>query len=227
MADSSTSFAPSFFPFACFARLRRSRYAPGVKPASDSPRDQPLDAHALAALLTRIARQDRDAFATLYDATSARTYGLVLRIVRRRDAAEEVTSDVYMQIWQQAARFDVARGSPLAWILTIARSRALDSLRRRDPAEPQADPTLLQAPAVADDPADLLHEVNRNGLLYQAIAELAPNSRQLLGLAFFRGLSHQEIANHTGMPLGTVKTILRNALQSLQPRLAVAMEKSE
>jgi RNA polymerase sigma factor (sigma-70 family) len=191
------------------------------------PPDATAGTNELVVLLAQVARHDRDAFARLYDDTAARVYGLVLRIVRQPEAAEEVTSDVYMQIWQQAARFDIARGSPLAWMLTIARSRALDSLRRRDPAEAHADPTLLQASVVADDPADLLQSVNRNNLLYQAIAELPPNARQLLSLAFFRGLSHQEIANHTGMPLGTVKTAIRNALQSLQPRLAVALEKSE
>lgn len=226
MTDNSLGFAFPTFALDCFARPWRARYAAVVKPVPDSSRES-LDASALAALLARIVRQDRDAFAALYDGTSARVYGLVLRIVRRRDAAEEVTSDVYMQVWQQAARYDITRGSPLAWMLTIARSRALDSLRRRDPAEPQADPTLLQAPPIADDPADLLQAVNRNDVLYRAIAELAPTARQLLALAFFRGLSHQEIADHTGMPLGTVKTVLRNALQSLQPRLIVALEKIE
>jgi RNA polymerase sigma-70 factor (ECF subfamily) len=182
----------------------------------------------LAQLLAQVARADQAAFARLYDATSARLYGLALRIVRRGDIAEEVTSDAYLQVWQQAARYDAARGSVLAWMLTIARSRALDALRRRDPAETHADPTLLQADASAhDDPTDLLHALDRQHALHAAIAELAPAARQLLGLAFFRGLSHREIAHHTGMPLGTVKTVIRNAMLALQSRLAPALERIE
>jgi RNA polymerase sigma factor (sigma-70 family) len=224
LADSPIIVTNKLFPvFKRPDRLRVSRRKVFVK----SPHLNESAGTELVALLAQVARQDRGAFAQLYDDTAARVYGLVSRIVRRPDAAEEVTSDVYMQVWQQAARFDVARGSPLAWILTIARSRALDSLRRRDPAEVHADPTILQAPAAADDPADLLQSVNRNHALHQAIAELAPNARQLLSLAFFRGLSHQEIADHTGMPLGTVKTVIRNAIQSLRPRLAMALEKFE
>jgi RNA polymerase sigma factor (sigma-70 family) len=172
-------------------------------------------------LLRLVAHQDQAAFARLYDATAARVYGLVLRITGRRDAAEEVSSDAYLQVWQQAQRYDVSRGSPLAWMLTIARSRALDHLRRRDPAQTYADPTTLQPHVMtADDPVDLLAALDRANMLHQAIAQLPSTARQLLGLAFLRGLTHQEIANHTGMPLGTVKTILRSAMQSLRPRLA-------
>jgi RNA polymerase sigma-70 factor (ECF subfamily) len=215
--------------FAPFAGISSARYAARVNSRDENfPKAPSAAADELAPLLAQVARQDQAAFARLYDATSARVYGLALRIVRRPDAAEEVTSDAYFQIWQQAGRFDPARGSPLAWILTIARSRALDHLRRRDPAETHADPTVLQPDtATHDDPADLLHALDRRHALHAAIAELAPGARQLLGLAFFRGLSHQEIANHTGMPLGTVKTVIRNAMQSLQPRLAPALEKME
>lgn len=203
-----------------FTVAKSTRYAARVtQPENLNPADE------LPSLLARVVRQDQAAFAQLYDATSARVYGLVLRIVRRADTAEEVTSDVYFQIWQQAARFDAARGSPLAWMLTIARSRALDSLRRRDPAETHEDPTSLQPEtATHDDPTDLLHAIDRRNALHTALAELAPTARQLLGLAFFRGLSHQEIATHTGMPLGTVKTVIRNAMLTLQPRLAPALE---
>jgi RNA polymerase sigma-70 factor (ECF subfamily) len=177
----------------------------------------------LGVLLGLITRQDQAAFARLYDASSARVYGLALRITGQREAAEEVTSDAYLQIWQQAARYEPTRGSPLAWVLTITRSRALDWLRRRDLAQTYPDPTLLQTDApLADDPVDLLAALDRSTRLHQAIAELPNTARQLLGLAFLRGLTHQEIADHTRMPLGTVKTILRTAMQTLRPRLATA-----
>lgn len=178
----------------------------------------------LGALLNLVAQADQAAFARLYDATAARVYGLALRITGRRDAAEEVASDAYLQIWQQASRYDSVRGSPLAWMLTITRSRALDHLRRRDIAETHADPTLLQPEAAtADDPVDMLAAIDRASALHNAIAQLPNTARQLLGLAFLRGMTHQEIADHTGMPLGTVKTILRNAMQTLRPRLVTAL----
>ncbi len=206
-----------------FACLRSARYADRVemkeqkRPPTDSAAQAGDD---LNALLMQVAQQDQAAFARLYDATSARVYGLALRITGRRDAAEEVASDAYLQIWQQVSRFDRSRGSPLAWMLTITRSRALDHLRRRDPALTHADPTLLQPQVeTADDPVDLLAALNRASVLHGAISKLPNTSRQLLGLAFLRGLTHQEIAQHTGMPLGTVKTILRTAMQALRGQL--------
>jgi RNA polymerase sigma-70 factor (ECF subfamily) len=221
--------ADSFSLLQRFAHDPHARYPARVQ-AQDSPGvpDATGAADDLGALLQRVAQQDQAAFARFYDLTSARVYGLALRIVLRRDLAEEVTSDAFFQVWRQAGRYEAARGSPLAWVLTIARSRALDALRRRDPAEPHADPTIMQTEAAsADDPVELLSALDRHSALHEAIAGLAPQARQLLVLAFFRGLSHQEIATHTGMPLGTVKTVLRNALQSLQSRLAGALERVE
>lgn len=213
-----------------FAGYCPARYAAPVTDAAEnnSPLKLVAQTDELDRLLARVAKQDQAAFAQLYDATSARVYGLALRIVRKPDVAEEVTSDAFFQIWRQAARFDAARGSPLAWMLTIVRSRALDHLRRREPVETHADPTLLQPEtSTQDDAADVLHALDRRNALYEAITELAPTARQLIGLAFLRGLSHQEIAHHTGMPLGTVKTVLRNAMRSLRPRLALVLEQHE
>ncbi len=203
-----------------FPSTRAARYAPRVE-TEKTKRPIVQDAEEdLRPVLDAIVRRDQTAFARLYDLTSGRVYGLALRILGRRDAAEEVVSDAYLQIWQQAARYDASRGVPLAWMLTIARSRALDYLRRRDEAQPHPDPTVLQPEAVTTESAmDILIALDNASALHDAIATLPSNARQLLGLAFFRGLSHQEIATHTGMPLGTVKTILRNALQALRPCL--------
>ena len=214
-----------------FAVAPRARYAAPVERLEKKSWAKEVEApsaQALTVLIEQTARRDQTAFARLYDATAARVFGMALRVTGRRDAAEEVASDAYLQIWHQAPRYDAARGSPLAWMLTITRSRALDHLRRRDPAETHADPTLLQTDVEsADDPVDLLAAVDRASALHQAIAELPDSARQLLGLAFLRGLSHQEIAVHTGMPLGTVKTILRNALQTLRPRLSLTLVGAE
>ena len=207
-----------------FASVWQARYAERVETKQEKRREGDLGTEDLAVLLEQVTRQDQTAFARLYDATAARIYGLALRITGRRDAAEEVASDAYMQIWQQASRYNPERGSPLAWMLTITRSRALDHLRRRDTAETHADPTVLQPELIAaDNPVDLLAALDRATALHKAIAELPHTARQLIGLAFLRGLSHQEIATHPGMPLGTVKTILRTAMQTLRPRLAATL----
>lgn len=181
---------------------------------------QSTDAAGLEALLAAIAGRDEAAFAAFYDATSARAYALILRITQMAALAEEVMSDVYLQVWQQAQRFDAARGNAQAWLFMLCRSRALDHLRRREPAETHADPEALRNEAASDaSPLDLLLALDRTTAIHAAVAQLGEVERQLLALAFFRGLSHQEIADQTGMPLGTVKTVLRKSLRTLKDRL--------
>ena len=169
--------------------------------------------------LARIARQDEGALAALYDATAARVYALAARLSVNAAMAEEVVADVYLQVWRQAGRYDAARGKVLTWLLTLARSRALDARRRADPAIPHAEPeTLVEAPG-GGDPVDLLSATEEGSRVRRALESLKPNERQLLALAFFRGMTHQEIAAHTRQPLGTVKTVLRRALQQLRTLL--------
>lgn len=172
------------------------------------------------ALLAAVAGRDEAAFAAFYDATSSRAYALILRITQSAALAEEVMADVYLQVWQQAQRFDAARGSAQAWLCMLCRSRALDCLRRREPAETHADPDGLRDETVgAADPLDLLVALDRTTAIHAAVAQLGEVERQLLALAFFRGLTHQEIAAQTGMPLGTVKSVLRKTLLTLRDRL--------
>ena len=176
---------------------------------------------ALAELIRRIADADEQALAAFYDATLGKVYGLALRITGRPDAAEDVAAEVYHQAWRQAGRYDAARGRPLTWLLTMAHSRALDSLRRRDQADSHPEPEALAEPAVAprSDPLDLLLTVERNSAIHGALARLDPIQRQLLALAFHRDFSHQEIADHTRLPLGTVKTHIRKAMLALRTAL--------
>lgn len=181
---------------------------------SDAPdlRDQ-----ARREWLAAIAQGDEAALAELYDDSSAKVYGLAMRITGNEAAAAEVTGDVYLKIWNCAERYDCTRSKTLTWILMVCRSSALDNLRRRDPAESHPDPDLLGAEKEADnDPADLLLAMENSSALHMALAALSPLQRQLVSLAFFKGLTHQEIADHSKLPLGTVKSHLRKALEQLQ-----------
>ncbi|MBN8455112.1 sigma-70 family RNA polymerase sigma factor [Accumulibacter sp.] len=186
--------------------------------AAGCPLPPAADDARLLAVVARVVRQDEQALAELYDALAGRVYGLALRIVRQVQTAEEVTEDTFWQIWRQAPRFDPLRGSVTAWVLTIARSRALDAVRRRDPAEP-LDEERLATVAGDSDPQDLLQAVQQQHRLHAALGTLDAVPRQLLALAFFRGLSHEEIANQMSMPLGTVKSHIRRALLRLRDLL--------
>lgn len=171
--------------------------------------------------IAKISRGDELALGQLYDATIGRVYGLALRITRDAQLAEEAAGDVYWQVWRQALRFDAARGNAIGWLLTITRSRALDGLRRGDEAQPHPEPESLIAGEISSDgdPQDLLEAVQRDHQLHAALATLDALPRQLLALAFFRGLTHEEIAAQSALPLGTVKSHIRRALTALKSAL--------
>jgi RNA polymerase sigma factor (sigma-70 family) len=178
----------------------------------------PVEDEHLRALVERIATGDEKALALLYDATSGRVFSLARGITRNLQAAEEVTEDVFWQAWRQALRFDRQRGPVMAWLLTFARSRALDHLRRGDEAICHPEPeTLRTQPALADDnPAAVFAANEQDRCLGAALDRLEPLPRQLVALAFYRGLTHDEIARQTCLPLGTVKSHIRRALNSLR-----------
>lgn len=184
----------------------------------------PADEAQLAHWIAGIVQRDERALAALYDATLSRSYGLVLRIVRHAALAEEVIEDTYFQVWRQAPRFDPARGKALTWLLAMARSRAIDALRREarfrsDSLDDEAAPEPADAQAAGDE---LLELARRHADLHQALVALQAQPRQLVALAFFRGLSHEEIASHTALPLGTVKSQIRRALIALREHLGQA-----
>lgn len=194
---------------------------PAVLPA-------PEDDHFLRAQVEALASADQAALGRLYDATVGRVYGVALRIVRQPDLAEEVVSEVYLQAWREAGRYDPGRGKVLAWLLIIARSRALDLLRRQDEAFSHPEPhQLVSEPSGENDnPQDLLGATRANRALREALEKLTPMQRQLLSLAFFRGYSHSEIVLHTGVPLGSVKTHIRRALGVLREMLGPQFDKA-
>jgi RNA polymerase sigma-70 factor (ECF subfamily) len=176
----------------------------------------PSDAQ-LAQLISAVALHDERALAALYDATLSRVYGLVLRVVRNPALAEEVVEDTYFQVWRQALRFDGNRGRALPWLLGMARSRAIDTLRREARFRHESLDDGAQPDGPATDGCDeLLAAARSHAALHQALMALHAQPRQLVALAFFRGLSHEEIAAQTALPLGTVKSQIRRAVISLR-----------
>ncbi|MEO8249615.1 MAG: sigma-70 family RNA polymerase sigma factor [Burkholderiales bacterium] len=173
-------------------------------------------------LIERIIARDEHALTALYDETVARVWSVVWRHTQNSALTEEVIGDVYWQAWRQAPRFDPARGRPLAWLLAMARSRAVDA-RRTEQRLRHASIEELDDIAAAADPApgppesfSVALEARR---LHEALARLEARQRELVVLAFFSGLTHDEIAHRTALPLGTVKSRIRRAMATLRCRL--------
>lgn len=172
---------------------------------------------ALESVLRRVASQDRAAFRLLYDQTSGKTLAVVLSIVRDRNLAEDVLQETYLQVWSSAAKYDRARGSPMAWLTTMARSRAIDRIRkdRRGGGGNVGDANtdLIPDPnPTAEDSAALSEDTRR---LADCMTELSDNQRHCIRLAFWHGYTHSELAEHLNAPLGSVKSWIRRGLLQL------------
>lgn len=179
----------------------------------------------VASLVARMAKKDESALSELYDMTVKRLHAFSLRIVRDPGLAEEVTADALFQAWREANRFDVSRGKVITWLMTICRSRALDALRRVDIAECVEDPDLFRSheASLMAEPEQLITQFETGHAVHAALLRLPLNERQAVGLAFFRGLTHQEIAEHWQMPLGSVKTLMHRAFDQLRTELAAQL----
>lgn len=169
-------------------------------------------------LLGRIAERDESALAELYDETSSTVNGLALRMLTRVEDAEEVTLDVYNQVWRIAGSFDRDRGSVIAWLMTLARSRSLDKIRARTSRDRLVDsmPDYFDAPSREHDPESQTSLGQQKALVRRALAELPSDQRRALELAYFRGMSHSELAEQLGEPLGTVKTRIRLGMMKMR-----------
>lgn len=177
------------------------------------------------ALIRSAAGGDQSALAGLYDATSRLVFGLVLRIVGDRPTAEEVLLDVYTQAWRQAANYDEERGAPLAWLMTIARSRAIDRLRSGK--HEQYKESLDAVREISDtepNPEQATVSSERRRLVCTALEALPAEQREVVELAYYSGLSHSEIALRLDQPLGTVKTRTRLAMIKLRDMLRPVLE---
>lgn len=195
----------------------KSAPEPSVEPDCVPAGNQADEAH-LVGLVTRMGRRDEVALGELYDATVARLFALALRILGNAADAEEAVCDAFVQAWQHARTYRPARGAVLAWLITICRSRALDRRRRNavDTAAWQRYADGESAPQLERAPDNLLEAVEERSLIHVALAHLDPTRRQVIGLVYLRGLSQEEIARHTGMPLGTVKSHIRRGLAELK-----------
>jgi RNA polymerase sigma-70 factor (ECF subfamily) len=176
-----------------------------------------------SALMARVADGDEPAFAELYDELAPTVYGIVRRVVRDPAQSEEVTQEVFLEVWDRAARYDAARGGVRSWAVTIAHRRAVDRVRSeqalrdrqlRDAAVPAGEP---------DSPPDAVIDSFDRERARQALAELSAPQRQALELAFFDGLTHVEIAEQLGVALGTVKTRIRDGLIRVRRLMGVRL----
>jgi RNA polymerase sigma-70 factor (ECF subfamily) len=174
-------------------------------------------------LLVLVARGDEAAFEQLYDAVAPGVYGLVLQVVRNPAHAEEVTQEVFVEAWRTAARFDVGRGSARAWLTTMARRRAIDRVRA---AQAAADRDVRVGTASLDRDVDVTSDAAEVRLEQQQVRRclggLTELQREAVTLAFYRGHTHREVAGLLDVPLGTVKTRLRDGLIRLRDCLGVA-----
>ena len=182
----------------------------------------------LGRLINSVAAGNQSALAELYDRSGRVAFALVLRVVGDAAVAEEVTLDVYTQVWRQATAYDSSRGTPLAWLLTIARTRAIDRLRsgkqERQRSEPLDSADIIRSSTGDPEQSSLTSE--RQRIVRDALAGLSPDQREVIELAYYQGLSQSEIASALGQPLGTVKTRTRLGLIKLRETLGPILKES-
>lgn len=180
------------------------------------------DPAQLRAWLHGSAQRDRTAFRALYDASSPRLYGLALRILGRRELAEEVLQESFVAIWHHAVDYQGGLSAPMTWMATIVRNRAFDVLRRaRSEGMADADgDTLASLPDLAATPADRMQMSSEAQALADCMAALEEKHREVVGMAFFHDLSHSDVADKLTLPLGTVKTWIRRSLARLHACLS-------
>ena len=175
-----------------------------------------IEAASDASLVSAVRSGDQGAMASLYDRYSAIVYSVALRVLRDTGAAEDILQDVFMQLWRNPGVFDASRGNLAAWLAVITRNRSIDALRKRHPATDLEDCILSVEPDLAGDAARSRAMEKVRGVL----GEMPSPQRSALEMAYFEGMSHTEIAEKTGEPLGTIKTRIRAGLSALRKAFA-------
>ena len=172
----------------------------------------------LSDLLARCALRDQRAFATLYESSSAKLFAVAVRITRRRDWAEEVLQEAFVNIWNHAAGYNPTKSAPMTWMTAIVRNRALDWLRRPREVEidEQHEELMASIPDESPGPEELLRRSLEAGELAECMKTLTEEQQRSITLAFFYGLSHAELAQQMRKPLGSVKTWIRRGLDRLK-----------
>ena len=192
-----------------------------VRPSGDTTLETPLAALAttpdvLAALMGRVASGEREALRQLYDATSAKLFGVCLRILSDREESEDVLQDVYVTIWRRADRFDAGRAGVMTWLSTIARNRSIDRLRARGPLAYAGQIDDMETADGADSAETLLSAADDRNKLHGCLSELDDRTQQVIRTAFFEGVTYEALARNMDAPLGTVKSWIRRGLAKLK-----------
>ncbi|WP_316168343.1 MULTISPECIES: sigma-70 family RNA polymerase sigma factor [unclassified Bradyrhizobium] len=172
-------------------------------------------------LIAAVARRDEAAFERLYTATRAKLYGVVLRILRRQDLAEEVVQETFVKIWHSAAQFNPAISSPVTWMAAIARNRAIDLVRKRGELSLEEEPDAMEVAAETPDPLarrEMSEELKR---LLECIGQLEPDRQRLVLLAYYNGWSREQLAAKFRAPVNTVKTWLRRSMMDIRACLGL------
>jgi RNA polymerase sigma factor (sigma-70 family) len=199
----------------------RSSAMVGQATVTDVPQTEAAAVRNLAALVEQMRIGHERALEELYDATVGKLYALASAILRSAEDTEEIVCETYAYAWANASRFDASRANALGWLLMLCRSRALDRLRQRRATASALDVAAMRQTdsANADQPFDVLSLMQQRSKVHAALSRLTPERRHLVSLAFLQGMSHQEIADVTRLPLGTVKSHVRRALTQLREAL--------
>lgn len=173
-------------------------------------------------LLAAVAKGDEAAFERLYTATRAKLFGVVLRILRRQDLAEEVIQEVYVKIWNSAGQFNPGVASPITWMASIARNRAIDVVRKKGETSIEEEPSAMEVAADTPDPLarrEMTEELRR---LLECVGQLEPERQKLVLLAYYNGWSREQLAVKFEKPVNTVKTWLRRSMLDIRACLGLA-----
>lgn len=172
-------------------------------------------------LIAAVAKGDESAFERLYAATRAKLYGVVLRILRRQDIAEEVIQEAYIRIWNSAGQFNPSVASPITWMVSIARNRAIDVVRKRGETSLEEEPAAMDVAADTPDPLarrEMTEELKR---LLECVGRLEPDRQKLVLLAYYNGWSREQLAAKFGAPVNTIKTWLRRSMLDVRECLGL------